>query len=230
MVQARAVGTEDVLVNGGEATGAQRTAVLLDAHPLWIEALPPVLLRAGVDTVATANSPADALALVEEHRPSVLVTSLELPEGEMDGLQLIETVAERFTEMRVVVFSMYEDLRHIEAALNAGAIAYVTKAAHPDDLAAAVRQAFAHSIFLAEDRVIRTAGARRTFVNSSGLTRREVEILELLAGGRSNAQLAKALWVTEQTVKFHLSNIYKKLGVANRWEASRWAAAHGLGV
>jgi len=62
----------------------------------------------------------------------------------------------------------------------------------------------------------------------AGLTRREVEILQLVAEGYSNAQLAKMLWVTEQTVKFHLSNIYRKLGVANRTEASRWAQLNGL--
>jgi DNA-binding NarL/FixJ family response regulator len=214
---------------GAEAAGEQRTAVLVDPHPLWTEALAPVLLRGGLITVGTANGPIGAIALVEEHRPSVLVTSLEMPEGEMDGLWLIETVVQRFADLRVVVFSMYDDLRHIQAALDAGAVAYVTKAAHPDDLAAAVRQAFAHSMYLAEDRVIRMARARRGFVNSSGLTRRELEILELLVGGRSNAQLARALWITEQTVKFHLSNVYKKLGVANRGEASLWAAAQGLG-
>ena len=61
-----------------------------------------------------------------------------------------------------------------------------------------------------------------------GLTRRELEILRLVAEGHSNAQLARMLWVTEQTVKFHLSNIYRKLDVANRTEASRWAQLHGL--
>ena len=60
------------------------------------------------------------------------------------------------------------------------------------------------------------------------LTRRELEILQLVAEGHSNTQLAKMLWVTEQTVKFHLSNVYRKLDVANRTEASRWAQLHGL--
>jgi DNA-binding CsgD family transcriptional regulator len=62
----------------------------------------------------------------------------------------------------------------------------------------------------------------------SGLTRRELEILRLVAEGHSNAQLARMLWVTEQTVKFHLSNIYRKLDVGNRTEASRWAQLNGL--
>jgi DNA-binding CsgD family transcriptional regulator len=61
-----------------------------------------------------------------------------------------------------------------------------------------------------------------------GLTPREIEILRLASEGHSNAQLAKHLWVTEQTIKFHLSNIYRKLDVANRTEASRWAHSHGL--
>ena len=65
-------------------------------------------------------------------------------------------------------------------------------------------------------------------VDLSGLTKREVEILQLVAEGHSNSQLAKMLWVTEQTVKFHLSNIYRKLEVSNRTEASRWAQLHGL--
>ena len=64
--------------------------------------------------------------------------------------------------------------------------------------------------------------------NTPGLTRREIEILQLVAEGHSNAGVAKLLWVTEQTVKFHLSNIYRKLGVANRTEASRWAQLQGL--
>jgi DNA-binding CsgD family transcriptional regulator len=67
-----------------------------------------------------------------------------------------------------------------------------------------------------------------TVEDSPELTRRELEILQLVAEGHSNSQLAKMLWVTEQTVKFHLSNIYRKLDVANRTEASRWAQLHGL--
>jgi DNA-binding NarL/FixJ family response regulator len=206
------------------------TAVILDPHPLWTEALPPVLLRAGVRTVAKANAPASALALLHEHNPDVFLTSLEMPEGEADGMAVIGAALERLPTLKVIVFSMHEDLGQIETALSAGVAAYVTKAAHPDDLAAAIRQAFDPSIYLASDRL--GSRARAAAVESGAtlreLTRRELEILTLMAGGRTNAQLARALWVTEQTVKFHLSNVYRKLGVANRTEASHWAHAHGL--
>jgi DNA-binding CsgD family transcriptional regulator len=94
-----------------------------------------------------------------------------------------------------------------------------------------VRQAFDHSVFIAGAAPAPTptpAGAPVRVERPGGLTRRELEILRLVAEGHSNAQLARMLWVTEQTVKFHLSNIYRKLDVANRTEASRWAQRNGL--
>ena len=106
------------------------------------------------------------------------------------------------------------------------------KTAHPDDVASAVRQAFDHSVYLAGSPRPIGGGAAPAQAPAAespvGLTRRELEILRLVAEGHSNSQLARMLWVTEQTVKFHLSNIYRKLGVANRTEASRWAQLNGL--
>jgi DNA-binding NarL/FixJ family response regulator len=118
----------------------------------------------------------------------------------------------------------------IDSALAAGAAAYVVKTAHPEDLASAIRQAFSHSVYLAGRPAVAPIPVPEPAPvdDSPGLTRRELEILRLVAEGHSNAQLARMLWVTEQTVKFHLSNIYRKLDVANRTEASRWAQVHGL--
>ena len=131
--------------------------------------------------------------------------------------------------VRSIVLSMHADSQVIDAALAAGASAYVVKTAHPEDLASAVRQAFSHSVYLASSRAAEPTAAEKPKVDDSpGLTRRELEILRLVAEGHSNAQLARMLWVTEQTVKFHLSNIYRKLDVANRTEASRWAQRNGL--
>ena len=117
--------------------------------------------------------------------------------------------------------------------LRAGAWAYVLKSAEPDDIAVAVRQAFVHSIHFT--RTLESAdpgwgsAARSPDEPAvSVLTRREREILALVAEGHSNAAMAKRLWVTEQTVKFHLSNIYRKLDVPNRTAATRWAHEHGL--
>jgi DNA-binding NarL/FixJ family response regulator len=125
------------------------------------------------------------------------------------------------------VLSAHEDAQRIDAAFTAGASVYCGKRAAPDDLASAIRQAFEQSIYYAWTGT-GPAAATGDQQDLVGLTRREREILTLVAEGHSNAQLAKMLWVTEQTVKFHLSNIYRKLDVSNRTEASRWAQLHGL--
>jgi DNA-binding CsgD family transcriptional regulator len=93
-----------------------------------------------------------------------------------------------------------------------------------------VRQAFAHSVYFAPPAGLWNGAARQGSISADrvDLTKREREILQLVAEGYSNAQLARMLWVTEQTVKFHLSNVYRKLNVANRTEAARWAQLHGL--
>jgi DNA-binding NarL/FixJ family response regulator len=205
----------------------KRTAILVDQHPLWLDTVEQVVRRAGVDVVAKITSSTVAHDRVAELRPDLLVTGIKMGEGEMDGLALLRAVRERVPGLKAIVLSMYDDAQHIDAAFAAGAHAYVLKTAHPDDLTSAVRQAFQHSIFLASGRP--AAGPAPVSIDDSpGLTRRELEILQLVAEGHSNAQLARMLWVTEQTVKFHLSNIYRKLGVANRTEASRWAQLQGL--
>jgi DNA-binding NarL/FixJ family response regulator len=204
-----------------------RTAVLLDPYPLWLDAVAHVLSRIHIDVVGTTTSPNEALELVEELRPDMLIAEISAQDSDLDGIDCLRRACSLFPELKAVVFSAYEDTQHVDAALEAGAVAYVIKAADPEDFASAIRQAFEHSIYFRGAR--RSTPALRASVDESpGLTRREIEILKLMAEGLTNAQLAKMLWVTEQTVKFHLSNIYRKLDVSNRTEASRWAQMNGL--
>jgi DNA-binding NarL/FixJ family response regulator len=196
---------------------------------MWLDAVEQVLRRIGIHVVGKATSTSEALSLVEEHRPDLLITELECGGNDLSGLILIERARAAARNVRAIVLSSHQDSQIIDAALVGGASAYVVKTAHPEDLAAAVRQAFVHSVYLpGRTAMPRPAPARVPVDGSAGLTRRELEILRLVADGHSNAQLARMLWVTEQTVKFHLSNIYRKLDVANRTEASRWAQVHGL--
>jgi DNA-binding NarL/FixJ family response regulator len=199
----------------------------LDHHPLWLDAVEQVLLRVGGIRVAGKTSSAEvALDLLGEHRPDVFVTAIGLPSA--DAVTLVERAQALVPGMKVVALSAYDDADLVGAVLDAGADAFVVKTAHPDDLAAAIRQSFEHSMFLAQTPRVAARPRAVEPTDTAGLTRRELEILQLVAEGLSNAQLAKLLWVTEQTVKFHLSNIYRKLDVANRTEASRWAQLHGL--
>ena len=139
----------------------------------------------------------------------------------------------RRPSLKAVAVSTVDDPGAIRATLQSGAWAYVLKDAHPQDIAVAVRQALSHSIYLAHtvdpgETANTTAAPQSNGSGLSVLTRREREILALVTEGKSNSAMARELWVTEQTVKFHLSNIYRKLGVANRTAASRWAHEHGI--
>jgi DNA-binding NarL/FixJ family response regulator len=212
-------------------TSAKRTAVLLDPHPLWLEAVEPVLNSIDVDVVGKATSPEHALDLVQAAEPDLIVAETHTQNGGMSGIAFIRAARERISSVRVIVLSVSSDPAHIDEAFAAGALAYVVKTAHPQDVAATIRQTFDHSIFLARTAAVPVASARRSDEgddDATALTRREREILRYVAEGHSNRELARMLWVTEQTVKFHLSNVYRKLDVSNRTEAARWAHRHGL--
>ena len=203
-----------------------RSAILLDHHPLWLDAVESVVTRSGVQVQGKTGDAEDALSLLGEHHPDLFIVDVETPAGELD-VGRVEEAARLSPKTKVVALTGRDDPREIEDVLEAGASAFVVKTAHPDDLVAAIRQTFNHSIYLPEARPA-APRPRQAELDASGLTRRELEILRLVAEGHSNAGLARMLWVTEQTVKFHLSNIYRKLSVANRTEASRWAQRHGL--
>jgi DNA-binding NarL/FixJ family response regulator len=217
------------------ASSSHRTAVLLDPHPLWLDALESILRSIEVLVVGRTTSPEDALELVVEKQPDILICETETLNGGMNGRDLIRACRERLNTLRVIVLGASRDHVDIDAAFDAGALAYAVKTAHPEDVAATVRQTFDHTIFLANAGSTNGSAPNSpppfepgTEEEDVSLTRREREILALVAEGHSNRELAQMLWVTEQTVKFHLSNIYRKLDVANRTEASRWAHRHGL--
>jgi DNA-binding NarL/FixJ family response regulator len=206
-----------------------RTAVLVDQHPLWLDTVEQVVGQIGVKVLLKTTRPSEALQAFEDTAPDLLITEIKAAEGEPDGIALLRRALERHPELKGIVLSMYDDPQYVESAFAAGAVAYVLKTAHHDDLTSAVRQAFEHSIYVAAG-VHRPATTPTPPVpeDTPGLTRRELEILQLVAEGHSNADLARMLWVTEQTIKFHLSNIYRKLDVSNRTEAGRWAQLRGL--
>jgi DNA-binding NarL/FixJ family response regulator len=196
-----------------------RTAVVFDRHPLWIDALDELLGRTGVEVVR-AETEEDAVELVETRAADVLIAGVESEAP----LLALEGAKEASPETKLLVLGVGRGL--VGAAFARGADAYVLKSAQPDDVASAVRQLFDQSVYVSEAAAAEPEPPGEE--PEQPLTRRELEILGLASEGMTNAAMARKLWVTEQTVKFHLSNVYKKLGVANRTEASRWAYERGL--
>jgi DNA-binding NarL/FixJ family response regulator len=213
-------------------TAVSRTleAVVLDPYPIWLDAVELVIGRVGVSVVGKTSSGSEALRMVSERDPDLLIVEVDALPGEPTGLEVLRQARAGAENLRAIVLSGHHDTDHIDRALAAGASAYVLKTAHPDDVGSAVRQAFEHSVFTPDALLPSAPPAEASHrpERPGGLTKRELEILKLVAEGHSNQALARRLWVTEQTVKFHLSNVYRKLDVTNRTEASRWAQLNGL--
>jgi DNA-binding NarL/FixJ family response regulator len=207
-----------------------KTAILLDQYPLWLDALERLLAQVDIEVIGKTTDPAVALEVVAERRPHLFVLDTDLNGSTPDGLTCLGEACARLPSLKAVVVAASEDRHRVDAALAAGAVAYVLKRAHPDDVAAAFRQVFTRSLYLAGEYLpeLRGVPAAAAEEDDAGLTPREHQILRLVAEGNTNGDVARRLWVTEQTVKFHLANVFRKLDVSNRTQASRWAHAHGL--
>jgi DNA-binding NarL/FixJ family response regulator len=207
----------------------ERTAVIVDHHPLWLDALERLLEKVGIAVAARTTNVDEAFALIEQHKPDVVVTEYESLRQEDMSLPLLQHARSVRADVKCVVLAAGPDAEQISTAFANGASVVCAKTAPPDDLALAVRQAFDRSIHFATTHTpVEPREPSAKAMSAASLTKREVEILRLVSEGYSNSQLARMLWVTEQTVKFHLSNIYRKLNVSNRTEAARWAQVNNL--
>jgi DNA-binding NarL/FixJ family response regulator len=200
------------------------TVVLLDEHPIWLDALENILASKAIRVIGRATSPEAALKLLDSEKPDALLTSLELWSSEMDGVECLRRARERAPGLRIVALSTHHDPLHLDAAVAAGADAYLPKTARASEVAETV-----HDCLVGGKRKPRAHEANgRVGPKQPALTVRELEIVHLVAHGYTNAQIAERLWVTKRTVKFHLANAYRKLGVSNRTQAARYLFEQGL--
>ena len=176
-----------------------------------------------IELVGEAYTGSQVLPMVARTNPDLVLLDLRMPD--MNGLACLDAIKQRYPKVKVVVLSAFGDADHISSAFKRGATAYIVKTVNPIDLPSALRQAFEATVY---QGVQVFNGAQSDAGDGIGLTDREVSMLKALARGLSNQAISREFWVTEQTVKFHLSNIYRKLGVANRTEAARFAFERGL--
>ncbi|MDX3102576.1 response regulator [Nonomuraea angiospora] len=202
--------------------------LVVDDQQLMREGLVALLdLIDDVEVVGDAGDGEQALRLVAEVRPDVVLMDLRMPV--MDGVEATRRIARAHPEVAVVVLTTYDDDRSVDSALLAGARGYLTKDAGRAEIAAALRSAAAgQSTFSAAvsrrlvDALSRAAPPPVSAC-PDGLTVREVEVLRLVAGGLSNAEIGSALFIAETTVKTHINNAFAKIGVRNRTEAAAYA-------
>ncbi|HEY2938594.1 MAG TPA: response regulator transcription factor [Gaiellaceae bacterium] len=199
--------------------------LIADDHPLILAGVKQALEEdEGFEVVAETQIGSQVLPLVSQTKPDLALLDMRMPE--MDGLTCLDRIREQHPKVKVVILSVSTDPELIQSILNRGASAYIVKSVNLQDLPSALRQALEGTVYSAvglPERAVEDEAAKAV-----GLTERETTILKALARGLSNEAIGKELWVAEQTVKFHLTNIYRKLEVSNRTEAARYAYEHGL--
>jgi DNA-binding NarL/FixJ family response regulator len=211
-------------LNENSSDGSSRIRVLVaDDHPVVRTGLAAVIAQErDLLLVAEAENGDRAVALFREHQPDVVLMDLRMPL--IDGVEAIRRIRGEFPAARILALTTYEGDADIRRALEAGAQGYLLKDMLLSEVITAIRAV------RRGERVIPSAVAVRLaeFPERSDLTDREVEIVQLVARGLSNKEIAKAIGRMDETVKIHLKNIFAKLGVADRTEAVTVALARGL--
>ncbi|MFA3874699.1 MULTISPECIES: response regulator [Streptomyces] len=204
--------------------------LLVDDHQVVRRGLRTFLeVQDDIEVVGEAADGAEGVDRAQELKPDVILMDVKMPG--MDGVDALRRLRELDNHARVLVVTSFTEQRTVVPALRAGAAGYVYKDVDPDALAGAIRSVHAGHILLQPE----VAGALLSQEESSSgpgragsLTEREREVLGLIADGRSNREIARALVLSEKTVKTHVSNILMKLDLADRTQAALWAVRHGV--
>ena len=209
--------------------------LLVDDHTVVLKGLAFFLsTQEDLELVGEANNGKEALVKVGETNPDVILMDLYMPE--MDGVEATAYIKKEYPNVKVIVLTSFSDQAHVLPALRAGASGYILKDVEPDQLVEAIRSAYKGNIQLHPD--IANALLSQTLpveekeeepsIQVDVLTARENEVLQLLAKGMSNKEIASVLVITEKTVKAHVSSILSKLNLSDRTQAALYAVKNGI--
>lgn len=207
--------------------------LIADDHPVVQDGLQAVLsTQADFEIVGVAETGIEVLRMVAAKEPDVVLLDLEMPE--MDGLEVLEKLRVDHPKVKAIVFTAFDTDERIVGAVKAGAKGYLLKGAPSQELFEAIRTVSTGGTLLqpvVASKLIEHVSGENQQGRQEGrtqLTERERQVLEQLAQGKTNKEIALELVITERTVKFHVSSIFTKLGVGNRTEAVTLAARQGL--
>lgn len=212
------------------ARGSGIRVLLVDDHQVVRRGLRTFLeVQEDIEVVGEASDGEEGIARAEELRPDVILMDIKMPGT--DGIEALRRLRELANPARVLIVTSFTEQRTVIPALRAGAAGYVYKDIDPDALAGAIRSVHAGHVLL-QPEVAQALLAQEDQSSAAGrpgsLTDREREVLGLVADGRSNREIARALVLSEKTVKTHVSNILMKLDLSDRTQAALWAVRHGL--
>ncbi|MEU4093068.1 response regulator transcription factor [Streptomyces sp. NPDC026673] len=205
--------------------------LLVDDHQVVRRGLRTFLeVQPDIEVVGEAGDGEEGVLRAGELEPDVILMDVRMPG--VDGIEALRRLRDNGSKARVLVVTSFTERRTVVPALRAGAAGYVYKDVDPDALAGAIRSVHAgHVLLQAEvaDALLSQEDSAPGQGRGGTLTDREREVLSLIAEGRSNREIARALVLSEKTVKTHVSNILMKLDLSDRTQAALWAVRHGIG-
>ncbi|MEU1788793.1 response regulator [Streptomyces sparsogenes] len=215
-----------------EGAGRRIRVLLVDDHQVVRRGLRTFLeVQDDIDVVGEAADGEEGVARAEELRPDVILMDVKMPGT--DGVEALRRLRGLDNPARVLVVTSFTEQRTVVPALRAGAAGYVYKDVDPEALAGAIRSVHAGHVLLQPEVALALLSQEESGGGQGrggSLTEREREVLALIADGRSNREIARALVLSEKTVKTHVSNILMKLDLADRTQAALWAVRHGIGA
>jgi len=205
--------------------------MIVDDHNLVREGLKAVFDQGDeIDVVGEAGSGEEAIEMVNKMKPDVILMDISMPG--MNGIQATKLIRDANPDAKIVILTMLDQEGYVYEAIKAGATGYMLKSTSSDELVNAIQTVNEGKALLHPDA---TAQLLKEFVTLAqnkakdyGLSNREMEVLQLLSEGNTNKEIAKALWISEQTVKTHVAHIFDKLGTSDRTETVAQALRSGL--
>jgi DNA-binding NarL/FixJ family response regulator len=179
-----------------------------------------------VEVVGSAAGGEEAIEICREQHPDVLLLDLQMPD--VGGIEVTRRVATESPQTRVVVFTSFSDRDAIVGALDAGAVGYLLKDAEPEEIRSAIRAASRGEAPITPRAAAELLADRRARPDEVQLTPREREVLLMVIQGHANKQIARRMGISEKTVKGHLTNLFQRIGVADRTQAALWAERSGI--
>ncbi|MDQ0176548.1 response regulator [Bacillus chungangensis] len=182
-----------------------------------------------IEIAGEASNGKEAIQLVERLQPDVVLMDLIMPI--MDGIEATRRIKLRFPDVHIMMLTSFSDKDHVIPAIEAGAAGYQLKDIEPDELVESIRKLVHGENTLhpkATNHLLTRINQNEGKELHLQLTKREHDVLKEIASGKSNKEIAAALYITEKTVKTHVSNIFSKLEVADRTQAALYAVKHGL--
>ncbi len=209
---------------------AKIRVLVADDHPMLREGLVAVLnTQQDFEVVGEAADGSEVVRLAERLNPDVILLDLEMPG--VDGVAALEKLRSAGSEARTIVFTAYDTDERILGALRAGALSYLLKGASRTEIFDAIRTVHAGGSLLqpvVTNKLLQTMSREERREETEPLTPREIEVLALLSQGLQNKEISARLFISERTVKFHVSSLMHKLGAENRTESVTIAAQRGL--